>query len=137
MNGFMTSGLGLTAAQQTRADGWISQYGGGKDCGKLATLSDTYRRLSNKTDKSSSTRIQAGEMADLLGAAYTQCMSVTGAVVGSPGAPSAVAPAGISAPQVVSTPAQDKTIRYLLYGGLVLALAVGGVWAYKRYGKGK
>jgi len=37
----------------------------------------------------------------------------------------------------VSTPAQDKTIRYLLYGGLALALVVGGVWAYKRYGKGK
>ena len=136
MNGFM-HGLGLTSAQQASADDKIAKYGGGKDCGTLATLVDTYRRLSNKTNKSSATRIAAGEIADQLGAAYTQCMAVTGAAVGSPSAPSVVAPAGISAPQTVSTPAQDKTIRYLLYGGLALALVVGGVWAYKRYGKGK
>lgn len=136
MNGFI-HGLGLTSAQQASADAKIAQYGEGKDCGKLATWVDTYRRLSNKTDKSSATRIAAGEVADQLGAAYTRCMAVTGASAGIPSAPTAASPAGISAPQTVSTPAQDKTIRYLIYGGLALALVVGGVWAYKRYGKGR
>jgi hypothetical protein len=151
----MMYGLGLDASGQKRIDGYISKYLASGQCDQLATLTDTFRRLSNKTEKSSSTRVAAAEAADQLGAAYVQCMASKGqatAATGTASVPVPVqqAPTGIIdkianvlapqsgiGPQPVTTPEQDNTMRYLIIGGIGLAAIVGGVWLYSRYKKGK